>query len=128
MSDLSSAEQLRAARLQDIPADVVRPNLENVMGRTHRDYEAEYGYRPDDESLAIHFFPPGHSTAPDKDWPNFKSFHDRLEAALLATFPVDQMHASYHEELKSFCVLTPYPNVPDLCSYLDRFFSRIENG
>lgn len=116
------------AKLRDVPGSAVREQLQDVKGRTHRGYDAEYGTRDDDGALVFHFFPAGYSAGLTKDWPNWHAFRDQLETALMGTFDVSAIDAGYVPELRSFFAILPYPVTLDVRPTIQRFFSLLEAG
>lgn len=128
---MNLSNEIAAAKLQDVQSSDIVGALQDLKGRSHANYEAEYGLRLDDGAFVMHFFPPGHALDQTAVWPDLMAFHDTLESALLVYFPVQAadktLHASYVEDLKSFCViLAAKPAVPDFEAFLSAFFQRLE--
>ena len=114
------------AGLQDIPVSQLKEMLQDVKGRTHSTYEAEYGFNADTGALTFHFFPAGYAASLTTEWPDWTAFRDRLEQAVMATLDVSGIDAGYVPELKSFYVITPRPAVLNVAGFIERFFSALE--
>lgn len=127
MSD-TDYEKIKDAKLQDVKTDDLEEQLKDLAGRSSRFYDAEYGVNRDDGHLVFHFFPPGYAADARVNWENWHQFRDRLEAAIMDTFPLDTLDAGYSEELRSFHVVTPYPAVPDASALISKFFEKIETA
>lgn len=123
-----TSDELRSARLQDVPLDAVQEQLSDMRARNSPVCDAEWGVRLDDGALVFHFFPPGYARAGVTEWLDWSGFRDALERALLRSFPPNTLDAGYAEELSSFFVIVkPRPQSADLVQLIERFFVDLES-